>query len=310
LQGVFVLLLVTAVTFALLAAVGGDALSGLSADPSVSARTVVELRHTYGLDQPVPLRYARWLGGIATGNLGSSFFYRMPVWAVLKPRIAATLALALTALLIATLVSAVLGLYSARWPRGWIDRLSSVLVLLGASTPRIVMALFALAVIVETSIVSIGGAAGERWSYGRLLIASSVLAVPVISLLLAQVREGLQTAMNEEFVTVARAKGLGEWTILLRHALRAALNPVITIYGYSLGGLIGGSVIVETVLAWPGLGQLSVIAVKSRDVPLLMGIVLVSAAAVLLGNLLADLLILINDPRARAEKLITYRRDS
>jgi peptide/nickel transport system permease protein len=258
----------------------------------------------------VPIRYARWLGGIATGNLGSSFSYRMPVWAVLKPRIAATLALALTALLIATLVSAVLGLYSARWPRGWIDRLSSVLVLLGASTPRIVMALFALAVIVETSIISIGGAAGERWSYGRLLIASSVLAVPVISLLLAQVREGLQTAMNEEFVTVARAKGLGEWTILLRHALRAALNPVITIYGYSLGGLIGGSVIVETVLAWPGLGQLSVIAVKSRDVPLLMGIVLVSAAAVLLGNLLADLLILINDPRARAEKQITYRRDS
>jgi peptide/nickel transport system permease protein len=137
-----------------------------------------------------------------------------------------------------------------------------------------------------------------------LLPPAFILSVPLIALLLAQTRAAVSATLNEDYVRVARAKGLSERLILFRHALRPALNTLITTFGASLGGLMSGSVIVEQVMNWPGLGQLSVIAVRSRDVVLLMGIVLVTSAAVLFGNLLADVLLRLNDPRLRQENHI------
>jgi peptide/nickel transport system permease protein len=152
---------------------------------------------------------------------------------------------------------------------------------------------------------SIGsGSPGASGSILNILLPALVLSMPLIALFLAQVRDGLGLALHEEFVRVARAKGLSERVVILRHALRAALNPLITIFGYCLGGLVGGSVIVETVLGWPGLGQLSVMAVRSRDVPLLMGVVLVTATAVIVGNLIADILLCLNDPRLRGDETL------
>jgi peptide/nickel transport system permease protein len=192
---------------------------------------------------------------------------------------------------------------AARRPRSWIDKLSGVIIMLAASTPRIVIALVALALAASTSLFSTGtGAQNAARSFLNILLPAFVLSVPLIALFLAQVRDGLGAALREEFVQVARAKGLSEKVVTLRHALRAALNPLITIFGYSLGNLVGGSVIVETVLGWPGIGQLSVIAVRSRDVPLLMGVVLVTATAVLVGNLIADILLRFNDPRLREDE--------
>jgi peptide/nickel transport system permease protein len=130
-----------------------------------------------------------------------------------------------------------------------------------------------------------------------------VLSVPLLALFLAQTRECVTMALAQDHVQVARAKGLPEHSVLLRHVLRPALNPLISIFGFSLGGILSGSVIVEQVLDWPGLGQLSVVAVQSRDVPLLLGVVSVAATAVLLSNLLADLLLRWNDPRLRDEKV-------
>jgi peptide/nickel transport system permease protein len=306
LQGIVVLLIVSAITFSLLAAAGGDALSVMGADPLMSEKAIAELRHTYGLDQGLPVRYARWLRGMATGEMGESFYYRSSVGTVLKPRLIATVKLACVGLLFAILIAVTLGTLTARWPRGWLDRFCSLIVLLGASTPRIVIALVALALIVRTSLVSIGPAAEGGEPLTRLLLTGFVLSVPLISLFLAQAQDGLQSAMREDFIMVARAKGLSEWAIILRHAARSALNPLITLFGYSLGGLISGSVIVETVLGWPGIGQLSVTAVRSRDVPLLMGVVFVSAVAVLIGNLFADILLLVNDPRMREEGRVRH----
>jgi peptide/nickel transport system permease protein len=166
-----------------------------------------------------------------------------------------------------------------------------------------VLALAALALAASTSLFSIGsGATNSAGSFMNILLPATVLSVPLIALFLAQVRDGLSLTLHEEFVQVARAKGLSERVVTLRHALRAALNPLITIFGYSLGGLVSGSVIVETVLGWPGLGQLSVMAVRSRDVPLLMGVVMVTATAVLIGNLVADILLRLNDPRLREDE--------
>lgn len=302
LQGVLVILIVSALTFALLAAAGGDALSSLSSDPLISEGTVSALRHTYGLDQPLAARYWRWLSGVVSGEMGYSLYYHTPVWSIIRPRLFNTLSLALLALLLAMTIALGLGSLAARRPRGWADKLSSAVVLVAASSPRIVLALIALALIARSPslVMSSGtGASGSGLSMIRIFIPAFILSVPLVALFLAQVRDGLVVSLREDFVQVARAKGLPERTVVLRHALRAALNPLITIFGFSMGSLISGSVIVETVLGWPGLGQLSIVAVQARDVPLLMGVVLITATAVLIGNLVADILLCLNDPRLR-----------
>jgi peptide/nickel transport system permease protein len=212
--------------------------------------------------------------------------------------------LAALALLIAWAIALTLGALAARRKGGWIDRFCGLIILLATSTPRIVLALIALAFAARMGLLNVGadaaGASGAVLTLKQVLLPALVLCVPLVALFLAQVRDGLGEALREEFVQVARAKGLPERVVILRHALRAALNPLITIFGYSLGGVVSGSVIVETVLNWPGLGQLAVVAVRNRDVPLLMGVVLITATAVLLGNMLADILLRFNDPRLRA----------
>lgn len=306
LQGILVLLIISALVFGLLASAGGDALSAMSADPLVSPEAVNSLRQVYGLDQPLPVRYARWLSGALRGQLGESLYYRAPVAGILWPRLLSTLQLAGLSLFIAWAVALTLGALAARRRSGWLDRCCGFLILLATSTPRIVLALVALALTSRLSFFSAGAEDPRNVSFGssltRLLLPALVLSVPLVALFLAQVREGLGEALGEEFVQVARAKGLTERAVILRHALRSALNPLITIFGYSLGGVMSGSVIVETVLGWPGLGQLSVVAVRSRDVPLLMGVVLITATAVLIGNTVADILLRLNDPRLRDEE--------
>ena len=299
-EGVVVLFVVSVLAFGLLAAAGGDALTALRSDPLISAETLDSLERTYGLDQPVHVRYGRWLAGVLRGQMGESIYYRAPVGRIVMPRLLSTLMLAAIALLIALALAIALGAAAARRGNNWANHVSGWLILFGTSTPRIVLALSALAVFAHTTIFARGE--GGFWSAGsvlRILVPAVVLSVPLVALFLAQVRDGLREAMGEMFVVVARAKGLPERAVILRHALRSALNPLITIFGSSLGGIMSGSVIVETVLGFPGLGQLSVTAVRSRDVPLLMSVVLVSAAAVLVGNLIGDVLLRLNDPRLR-----------
>ena len=311
-QGVVVLLVVSVVTFAMLAAAGGDALSEVAADPTVSERALREMRRVYGLDRPAPVRYAVWLSDFARGRMGHSFHFHAPVSAIIWPRLLRTLVLAALALALAWSVALALGIQAARRPRSLWDRASEVLILAAASTPRIVLALAALALAVSTSLFPVGG--GDEvgaLSLTRALPAAVVLCVPLVALFLAQTRESLRDALAEDFVRVARAKGLGERAVVFRHALRAAANPLITIFGYSLGGVLSGSVVVETVLGWPGLGSLSVEAARHRDVPLLMAVVMLTAAAVLLGNLIADILLRLNDPRLREQDGPTHaRRDA
>jgi len=301
LQGIVVLLVVSMLTFWLLAAAGGDAVSSLANERSVRSERLEEQRRIYGLDQPLAVRYVRWLGSIARGEMGKSFISGLPVWPDIRRALGNTLSLAVVSLVIAWAVALALGSLAARRPRGWLDKLCGALILLASSTPRIVLALGALALAASTSLFNTSSG-GERDSATDIILPAFVLAFPLIALFLAQVRDGLGTALREEFVQVARAKGLSERVVVLRHALRAALNPLITIFGYSLGGLIGGSVIVESVLNRKGLGELSVMATRSRDVPLIMGIVLVTATAVLLGNLIADILLRVNDPRLREDE--------
>lgn len=285
-------IVVSAVTFVLLSAAGGDALTALRDNPQISEQTIENLRRVYGLDKPLPVRYFTWLGGALAGDLGDSMYFRVPVSGLVWIRFVSTLFLGVAALAIAVIVALVLSITAVRYRSRALARVIDALVLVSASTPRIVLALFALALIARLT------AAGfEFTSALSFWFAAVALAAPILSIFLAQLHGGLTETMSEDFIQLARAKGLSEGVILARHAIRAALGPVLTVFGLSLGGVLGGSVIVESVLGREGLGTLMVSAVRGRDLPLVMGIVLVTSTAVWLGNALAELLQAVNDRR-------------
>lgn len=296
-QGLLMVLIVSAITFTLLSSAGGDALSSLRDNPQISEKTVEDLKKVYGLDRPFIERYGLWLIGAVSGDLGESFTFRIPVRTVLATRFLNTIILSFAALLTAVSISFLLAILEVRYKRRWLSGLVEILILLTASTPRMVLALFALVFALQ---FSFSAPVGGGISLFQLVSGALVLALPLVSIFLAQLRGGLADAMNEDFVRLAHAKGLSSWTVIRRHAIRAALNPFLTISGLSFGGLLGGSVIVETVLGWPGIGALMVTAVRSRDIPLVMGVVLIASVAVWLGNTIAEFLQVVNDKRLRA----------
>lgn len=292
-------LVVSAVTFAMLSSAGGDALSGMRENPQISEETIENLRRVYGLDRPIAVRYFNWLAGAAAGELGDSLYFRTSVTGLISSRFFNTMLLGLAALAIAIFLAAALSLLSARYKTPVLSRFIDIVVLLTASTPRMVLALFALAIVARFP-----GAAFGANSNLTFWLAAVALSAPLIAIFLAQAHEELTNTMTADFVQLARAKGLSERTVILRHAVRAALNPLLTIFGLSLGGVLGGSVIVETVLGRSGLGSLMVSAVRNRDIPLVMGIVLVTSIAVWLGNALAEFLQILNDKRLRSAERI------
>jgi len=288
------ILIVSAVTFALLGFAGGDALTQLRDNPQISQSTIERLRSVYGLDQPLPVRYFRWLSGAVTGDLGESTYFRAPVSGLLWARSVSTFLLGTAAFAIALTFSVPLSLIGARYNSKTSAAFINFLILVTASTPRIVLALVGLAISVRLT-----ASAMSSSSVVLFWLAALALSAPLISALLAQFHGELQQTMREDFIKLARAKGLSEGTVILRHAIRPALNPVLTIAGLSFGAVLGGSVIVESVLGRQGLGTLMVTAVRGRDLPLVMGIVLFTSTAVWLGNALAELLQAINDKRIR-----------
>lgn len=284
-QGVIMVLIVSAVTFGLLSTAGGDTFISLRENPQVSERTIENLRRVYGLDRPLAVRYGIWLSSTLRGELGESFYFRTPVLPLVLSRFAGTFSISLAAIIWALAVALVLGLLSARYRWKWLSNMISLVVILTSSTPRLVIALVAIALIARSDELS------------TFIMAAIVLAVPLIAIFLAQFSQALNQAMAEDYVQLARAKGLSEWVVIFRHAMRAALNPVLTMLGLSFGGLLGGSVIVEAIIGRSGLGSLMVTAVRNRDVPLIMGIVLLASAAVWVGNAIAEFLQMINDKR-------------
>ncbi len=293
LQGVLMILAVSAITFWLLASAGGDAFTALRDNPQISERTIEHLRSVYGLDKPVSVRYVLWLAGAARGELGDSLQFRVPAAELIYKRLLNTTLLAAAALCFAIILSVSLSFLSVRFPNRFLSASIEFLILITASAPRIVLALIALALSVRAS----GGAFGRPSDVLMFFIAAFILAIPLIAVFLAQSRQSLERAMKQDFVKLARAKGLSEAAVILRHASRDAVGPLLTIFGMSLGGLLGGSVIVETVLGWPGIGSLMISSVLARDVPVVMGVVLFTSFAVWLGNAAAEVLQALNDRR-------------
>jgi peptide/nickel transport system permease protein len=294
LQGLMMVLIVSAVTFALLGFAGGDALTQLRDNPQISEVTIERLRSVYGLDQPLPIRYFRWLSSAVTGDLGESTYFRVPVSGLVWARSVSTFLLGTAAFAIALTFAVPLSLIGVRYKSKIIAAFIDLLILLTASTPRIVLSLFALAISVRLTASAVDASAAVLF-----WLAALALSAPLVSNFVAQFHAELQRTMREDFIKLARAKGLTESAVIVRHAVRPAINPLLTIAGLSLGGVLGGSVIVESVLGRQGLGTLMVSAVRARDLPLVMGIVLFTSTAVWLANALGELLQAANDKRIR-----------
>lgn len=291
-------------TFLLAALSPGDYLSQLEANPHVSRSTVEALRLQYGLDQPLPIQFWRWIRSLGSGNLGYSFAEHRPVTELLKERVPNTLLLVFSAYLWAILLALPAALLAARRPgKGW-DRLLSALVLVSLSVPALFSSLLALAWAAETGWLPTGGMHDPgNTSWGDLLqhvvLPAGILGLTVWALFTRHLRGALLDILNAPFIVAARARGLPEWQVLIHHGLRVALNPILSLAGNSLGILLSSSLLVEWIFGWPGMGTLMISSIHDKDLYVLMGVVLVSGILVLLGNWLSDVLLAWSDPRIR-----------
>jgi peptide/nickel transport system permease protein len=251
-------------------------------------------RQRLGLDEPLVEQYVRWVGRAARGDLGTSFTSRRSVGGELLHRIPFTLELAVPAALLALVVAVPAGIASAIHRNRLLDQALRVASLAGASMPSFWLALLLIILFaVHWSLVPVAGRAGLT----SLILPTVTLALAPTAVLARFTRSAMLETLGEDYVTVARSKGVREWLIVGRHALRNVLIPIITAFATSLGFLLSGAVVIETIFVWPGVGSLIVEAIQARDYPMIQGFVLYTGAAFLVINLLVDLSYLVIDPR-------------
>jgi peptide/nickel transport system permease protein len=247
---------------------------------------VLALRQELGLDDPLPLRYGRWLLGALQGDLGVSYRSGQPIMVELAQRLPATIMLAVTSLALAMVISIPLGIASAVWRGSLVDGFSRLLALLGAAVPSYLLALLLILLFAVTLhwLPAIG-----YGSLRQLVLPAVALAVGSSAQLLRLTRANMLEVLQQDYVRTARAKGMRERRVIWVHALKNAILPVVTVLGMNVGHLLGGTVIVETVFSWPGVGKYAIDAIFLRDYPVIQGFVLYLAVIFLLVNLLVDL---------------------
>ena len=305
------LYLVLSATFFLLHLAPGSPAALLVEDQRIPAEQRENLRRIYGLDQPLPVQYARWLAAVARGDWGTSFAYQQPVTAVLLDAVPATLLLAAAALLVEQALGLAFGIAAARRPGSAADHAIRVVSLLLYSQPVFWLALMGILLF---SLVWPILPTGHMYSVGfeemgrgaRLLDLLRHLILPTVVLALAEagavvryVRASLLEVLGQEHIRAARAKGISERRVVWVHALRSALPPLIQVAALSFVSLLSGTLIAEIIFSWPGIGRLTFEAILSRDYPLVLAATAFSAVMVLLANLAADLLHALADPRVR-----------
>jgi peptide/nickel transport system permease protein len=266
------------------------------------------LRAELGLDQPLHVQYARWLGHVARGDLGRSLWMKRPVLGEVWARFQATLILTGTALLLSTAAGIALGVLSATRPNSVLDRLSATASLFGASMPVfwlgiVLMVIFSLWLrwLPASGMYAPDGGGDLGDLLRHLALPAVTLAAASTTIIARLTRSAMLDVLGQDYVRTARAKGVVEAGVVLRHALKNALIPIVTVVGVQAGYLLGGAVLTETVFAWPGVGTLMVQGILARDFPLVQGCVLVVALSFVLVNLAVDLLYAWLDPRIRYE---------
>jgi len=301
---------VTLLSFIVIQLSPGDFLAEIRLNPVVSGETVDAMRRNFGLDQPLFIQYAKWLWRLLHLDFGFSFAYHVPVTWLIGSRLVNTLILNIAALVIAWLLAIPIGIHAATRQYSVSDNALSLTAYLGISTPSFFSGLLLLFVAFKTGWLPIGGMTSLDYDilpwYGKILdvgrhlvIPASVLGFGAAAGLMRQMRGNLLEVLRQDYVRTARSKGLAERPVIYKHAVRNAINPLITLFGFEIGGLLGGAAILENVVGWPGLGRLILEAVVQKDLYVVMGSLVIGSFTLVLGNLIADILLALSDPRIR-----------
>jgi len=306
LQGGVVLFLISAVTFLLINLAPGGPTSAVSLGRTAEEREAVLKQ--YGLDRPVLVRYFDWLTGVVRGDFGKSYNQGLPVASLLAQRMGNTLQLALTALTLTAILGVALGVLSALYKNRWPDHLISSLATVGMSVPAFWLGIVAIIVFAvqfkwlpSSGIFTVGQEFSLIDRLRHLAMPAGVLAFTLMPNVIRITRTALLDVLTSDYVRTARAKGVPERVVLLKHTLKNALVPVIAILGLITTVLFSGSVVVESVFGWAGLGRLAIEAANGRDYPVILGVTLLVGAIVVLVNLLVDVLYAAVDPRISHE---------
>ena len=315
-----VLLGVSILNFTILHLAPGDPILALLGDDTgsetVSPEQLQSLREQWGLDQPVYIQYLKWLDRVVLhGDLGRSYISPEPVSQRILTRLPNTVLLTVSALLLALTVGVIVGVISALKQYSALDYSMTIVTMFGVSVPGFVIAIFALYVFsVKLQWLPIAGAQnltgaalpttflgiiGERIYH--LILPASALAFESAATFMRYTRASMLETLGDDFIRTARAKGLAERAVIARHVLRKACLPLVTVVGLRLPSLFGGSVLIETIFSWPGIGTLSITAINERDYPLILGILLVFSVIVVAANLITDVAYAFVDPRVRLE---------
>jgi len=302
-----VALLVTIIIFVLIRMAPGDPVltyAGEEKDPA----TIQVIRQQLGLDQPLPVQYVAWLSHAVRGDLGRSFQTKQPVLQAITERLPVTLELGLAAVTISVSIALIVGTISALNRNGVVDLVSTSVTLAGVSFPNFYLGLLLIltfAYVVPGHIFPPGGFVPFSQDPGenlrRLVLPAITLATASLAVNLRQVRSSLLDVFGQEYIRTARAKGLRERWVIIRHSLKNALIPVVTIVGIQIGAIIEGAIITETIFFLPGIGRLAVQAIPSQDYPVVQGVVLISALSFMLTTLVVDVLYAFLDPRISFE---------
>ena len=299
-----VMAIVAVIVFSLLYLTPGDPAAVLAGEQATTA-DIERLRTSLGLDEPYLVRFGQWLGGVLQGDLGTSIFSRRPVMELIVQRLEPTIALTVASLLIAVLIAVPLGVIAAWRSGGIIDRAAMTFAVLGFSIPVFVLSYLLIALIsVELKLLPVQGYVPIAYGFGpfarHLILPAMSLGIVNAALIARITRTTMLEVLNQDYVRTARAKGLSVRRVLVRHALKNAAVPIVTVIGISFALLISGVVVTETVFNIPGLGRLTVDAILRRDYPVIQGVILVFSATYVIVNLLVDLSYRLFDPRIRA----------
>ncbi|NSY19911.1 ABC transporter permease [Neorhizobium sp. AL 9.2.2] len=294
-QMALILLGVAAITFVLLYALPADP-ARMIAGRSATAQTVANIRRELGLDQSLPVQFWTYLSNLLQGNLGRSYAQKTEVATLIMARLPATLTLMFSGIVVEVVLGLTLGTIAAVRRGGFVDRVVMMASFVGVSAPQFVVALLLLYVFAAT----LGWFPMSGYgTFSHVVLPAATLGVLGAGWYARMVRSAMIDVLNQDYVRTARAKGLSSRRITLRHALPNAVLPVIAMIGIDIGQFMGGVVVVEAVYGWPGIGQLAWQAIQQVDIPIIMGVTLTSALAIILGNLVADLIAPVIDPRIR-----------
>jgi ABC-type dipeptide/oligopeptide/nickel transport system permease component len=287
--------LVLTMVFFLIHIVPGDPVEQMLGEGAALGQAA-QLRHSLGLDRPLYVQYGRYLADVVRGDLGQSFKFQAPVRNVIFERYPATLQLAFLALLVCAAIAIPAGVIAAHRRGSNEDRAIGVFTLLGLAVPNFALGPLLITLFsIKLGWLPVSGRGGAL----NYILPAATLGAALAAILTRMVRSSMLEELSSDYVRTARAKGLSTSAVLLRHALRNALIPIITILSLQFGTLLAGTIVTETIFSWPGIGRLTVMAISSRDYPLLQGCILVIALSYVLVNLLTDVFYAFIDPRVR-----------